>query len=743
MQKNLFPFIFKKGQAIIVILMIALILGILIGAVMNFQTGQIHLLSKSAKDYLALCAAEAGMNCVLAEMKGNPQFVTHGNPYIPQSDWSSPAKHRPYLVGEVEGLELDHPSKGTYTGRTVMKTTRIVGEFKVRLRLEKAKNSLETKTIDESHRYFFLEAVGRVNDSYRKITAILEKHSPAAYLLYDGQVLDLGGFGPYRLTPGKLRQGRLYGQEMLKISKRGLFDSGIDLLDMEKVSTPGHLSVDYDAYIRFRNGKDGRLKHKTDSSNFEQFEMFPESSSKPNLGRFVLDGAHGSKSEKFPALNSGYYKDATDPHPTILSPSCGYKGFRQSKWRNPAKPLEVVYDLDFGWEYKDKEEKVLLYSQVPLRMWGCPPNKSTTIFCEKDVYIAGDFNANPKNPQNYDMGYQEYSDTPENGTDKNGVMVLSQGRIWFDYSHPILFLRNEMHTLLDYEIAMRLGGKDINPVALVPLVYPPRFNTDSDPRLPLTALSFKVISNLFALPKEPPAIIPVTLAGIMMHPSLKELREYFSPSKKPEEYKQRFCIKSFKERQKIIAKIGSVCYMTGFLTKGERDWVIRSVLDCAQREELEGEPDPALGPWNVADSLFKLSVTHPKLGFRFPEMTVNALLIDSGELNARWETSVGTQKVLNEIGNIQSLEARCFPFIGKDSRMILRHMGGMIHLRTRPAEPFLDGKLRNDFFVVRRLVWDSTFVSGGGPYFPRYMPSAFSVVNWQDFTSSAAEFKSF
>ena len=62
---------YSSGQALIVVLMIALILGILIGAVFRFQQGQIHLLSRSAKDYLALCAAEAGVHAVLAEMKAD------------------------------------------------------------------------------------------------------------------------------------------------------------------------------------------------------------------------------------------------------------------------------------------------------------------------------------------------------------------------------------------------------------------------------------------------------------------------------------------------------------------------------------------------------------------------------------------------------------------------------------------------------------------------------------------------
>ena len=92
---------------------------------------------------------------------------------------------------------------------------------------------------------------------------------------------------------------------------------------------------------------------------------------------------------------------------------------------------------------------------------------------------------------------------------------------------------------------------------------------------------------------------------------------------------------------------------------------------------------------NAADRLFKKAVKLPKTGFKMPEMTVNALLIDSAELNARWNAGNMTTKIRNEIGNIQHPLMRSFPFMSKNSRLLLKHHGGMIHLRTRPGKPFL------------------------------------------------------
>jgi len=41
-----------------------------------------------------------------------------------------------------------------------------------------------------------LEAIGKVDDACRRIDAVVEKYLPAAYMEYDGEVLDLGALGP-------------------------------------------------------------------------------------------------------------------------------------------------------------------------------------------------------------------------------------------------------------------------------------------------------------------------------------------------------------------------------------------------------------------------------------------------------------------------------------------------------------------------------------------------------------------
>lgn len=734
----------RAGQAIIALLMICLIMGILAGAVFTFQSGQRHLLSRTATDYLALSVAEAGLHAVMAEMNADYQFVTHGNPYIPRDDWGAPATRRYFHIANTDILTIDSNNRGTYTGTLNLPVMRKRGQFKVRMRLLRAFNSTETTTVSESHRYFLLEAAGRVGDSHRIISTVIEKTVPGNYLLYDGQILDTGAFGPYSGTFGQFDSSRIYGHEMISFSQRGSIDRGVRLTNTEKIYTPGHIFAHTNTNIEFSDNNRITLTSSNDSSNPDNFVNYKRKSDRRVIDYYIQDGEHGARSHKFPQLNPEYWRSATRPAPIILRPGSNYGNFKQSKWRNPAKPNETVYDLFFGWEYRNLDKKVLLYSEVPLRIWGCPPYKGLTIFSEKDVYIAGDFNANPDNPQNYDSSYMDYTRDVRNGTDKNGVQVLSMGRIWFDYSNPMQFLRNEFRTLIDYEIAMALGGEELNTVALGGIVFPPRMNTGAaDRRAPMTFMHFPVLSALFSLPKEPPEIIPVTVAGIGMHPQLENLRNYLRPSENPAEYSERFSISSRTARARIYANIGNRAYTTGTLTRRARDSIIDTILDQAEKDIQEGNSGRNMGPWNAADRLYRLARKYPGTGFRMPEMTVNAMLIDSSELNARWSVKNSRNKVRNELGNIESSFMRSYRFMNPNSRLILRHHGSMIHLRNRPESVFLNGSAREDSPLVRRQTFDRTFVRTGGDYFPPYPMAGFSILTWEDKSLEPEKFANF
>ena len=781
----------KSGQALIVILMICLFLGIVACVVLNLQSSQINLLSKSAKDYLSLSVAESGLHCVLAEMKADYQFVTHGNPYVPNAldKWPSPAERRYNYLKSSNLLKIGNNGRGTYTGSVEFPTMKMKGDFKVRMKLLESKNSDKSKTVDERHRYFLLESYGKVGDSCRKISTIVERFVPGNFLLYDGQVLDVGGYGPYRITPGMMTSGRLYGHEMVVFSKRGNTDRTAELSKIEKISTPGYIKSEAPVNFEFFCGPKGSIKPNNDSTDPDKFQAVAIKQGGKITDRLILDGNHGGKPQLLPPLNPSYWRNAKKPSPEILRAGSSFEGFKESKWRNPAKPGEVVYDLFFGWDFQNETKSVLIYSEVPLRIWGCPKWKALTIFCEKDVYIAGDFNANPDGIQSYTDGYRSYSKTPRNGTDKNGCQVMSMGRIWFDYSNPMNFLRNEMEVVIDYDIACTLNVTEPSNLILKSIVWPSRSTTGPmKRRMPMTFLNFSAINTLFNMPKEDPELLAAVSAIVGLHPSLSRLRAYLNkPGEKeegdngtwsapvsssnntsadasmsggsapqqpepaavsasddgtsdPEKQKVHFPITSKLVRTGVYEAIGVQAYTVGTILPAARDKLVKMILNEAEKEMDEDEPNPDLGPWHIADRMFNLAVNHKDTGLRFPEMTVNAMLVDSAELNARWDFGNSANKVQNELGNIQSKEMRSFPWIGAGSRFILRHHGSMVHLRNRKVKEFLNGSLRDDQSVIRHMAFDPTFASGGGDYFPPYPISGFTIINWQDEYCSEEEY---
>ena len=793
----------KTGQALLVILMICLFLGIISCAILNIQSSQINLLSKSARDYIALSVAETGLHCVLAEMKADYQFVTHGNPYIPAKDnsWPSPVARKYNYVGSSKLLKTKGNSNGVYEGSVDFPTIKQKGEFKVRIKLIASKNSLASKSVDEAHRYFLLESYGKVGDSYRKISTVIEKYVPGNFLLYDGQVLDVGGYGPYRVTKGLINSGRLYGHEMVIFSKRGGTDVTADLEKVEKISTPGYIKAETSVNVEFFGGKKGTISPRNDSTNPGNFETFQIKQGGKVTDRFMLDGNHGAKPQLLPPLNPSYYREAKKPHPEIIGPHSSFPGFSESKWRNPEKPGEVVYDLFFGWEYKNEDKDFLIYSEVPLRVWGCPKWKALTIFCEKDVYIAGDLNANPESPQSYGPGYRAYNKPVKNGTDKNGCQIMSMGRIWFDYSNPMNFLRNEMEVVIDYDIGCALTTKEPSDTVLKTVVWPQRHKTGPLPhRLPMSMLNFTHINTMFNMPKEEAKSTAAIAALSGAHPALSKLRAYLnkpgeknnttggnsgnignlggsgdsgstgggSTSSNPninraqfadvpaadiggsidptsddaEKQKVHFPIRNTFLKAKIVETIGVEAYLAGMIGPGTRDKIIRQILDQTEKEMNEEDPNDQLGCWNIADRIFKLQVNHKDTGLRFPEMTVNAILIDSAELNAKWNFGNDVNKVNNELGNIQNPSMRSFPWAkDKDTRLILRHHGSMIHLRNRPTKETIKGTFRDDQPIIRQISFDSTYAAGGGDYFPPYPIAGFTIINWQDEFCSEEEYK--
>jgi len=155
---------------------------------------------------------------------------------------------------------------------------------------------------------------------------------------------------------------------------------------------------------------------------------------------------------------------------------------------------------DFGSYTENKLPKSLkpsdfngvIYSEVPLVIWG-NPDRDLIIYSEQDIFIAGDFNQRQLagtlevtylggRPQPVRQNYKatkaiEYMDvdgkthaeineawrtsnpTYYQGVYWNNVDVISEQRIWNDYTDPRKFAKNEIIPLIRFEIYAELFRK--------------------------------------------------------------------------------------------------------------------------------------------------------------------------------------------------------------------------------------------------------------------------------------------
>ncbi|HNW35763.1 MAG TPA: hypothetical protein PKM25_12570, partial [Candidatus Ozemobacteraceae bacterium] len=206
--------------------------------------------------------------------------------------------------------------------------------------------------------------------------------------------------------------------------------------DVEKVETPGMIRAIIPTAVTFSGMKEEVIDRTNDSMAFSKFKAYDG---------FLLDGAHGAHPIKLTHLQMERIKEkAADLKSGGLT--VDEKSFPASSWKNPYDKNTKYFEIDFGGYHakaiasgtddadvpaptgcddpgplaKLRGRAYLIYSKVPLRIWGCP-DRPVTICCEKDVVVAGDFNQNPATPQDYpDLYYQDYTTKLMNGKTSAG-----------------------------------------------------------------------------------------------------------------------------------------------------------------------------------------------------------------------------------------------------------------------------------------------------------------------------------
>jgi hypothetical protein len=745
-----------------------LLLIILFAILGRVKSGQTQLQSKEVRRYLATSLGEAALNCIIADLNADRGFSTH-HYYSEKSDnlWERPNKSRPSVIGKMDGIFVEGVNDGIYSGGSEY------GLFKAKVApFYGTRENRKTKTLRESEMYTRAEILVKIGDGWgikentcRKITAFIERRYPATEnLLYDGEFLDMGALGPFPERENKIRRGRLYGYHWMTFNTAGASCRGSELYEIEKIETPGLIRALNDTRIGFADGSNMLLTPQNDSVHIDKFETHEG---------FIVDGAHGAHPIKFNRLPRERLKYWADKYKKSIGVTITDGTLEYGDYRNPYDPSSRYVDLDFktfrctqssvgGSSISDEEDaedaeegngndnltssddpeicrerngrKLLIYAEVPLRIWGSP-DRPITIYSTKDIVVGGDFNQNHLTPQLYeDNTYTDYRFKIQNGKDRHkvGALVMSEGRVLIDVSRPTLWAANELKPFFLYCLAHAL--------------HPSTPEIEAEIKDHVCPVDYRQRKSLVGLGEIGPDgefvarygtikwlhANPNINSGGSYSANMEDVVNFFTPglSEKP-----RFGIKDDNARNKIIDYLKTAVRDVGDLTVTEQERLFAMAWEQAAKEEAESAL-PTAGAMGLMQHLFNEAIKSPDDGIYVPEITINANLVSSARRSAKWRIGNSPEKVADEIGNAGYKE-----FIKKPGFIIQRIYGSQVRLATKKPDYFISGAHSGNN-ILRRRIWDNTNLMPG-KYKVAEVPAVHNLLSFTDEFISLKEFNKF
>ena len=770
----------KSGSGYLVVLAFAGILLIFFMIYGTFKSGQQQLQSKDVRRFMTASLGEAALNCIVSELNANRGFSTHRY-YREKGDeyWNTPVKTRETLLGDMGKLYVSGVKKGVYQGGSQF------GEFKAKVApIYSARENSKTKTLLEAEMYTRAEIVVKVGagwgikeETCRKITAMIERRYPAAEnVLYDGEMLDVGAIGPYPGRENQLSRGRLYGYNWITFNTAGGACRGSELLEMEKIETPGFIRALKDTRISFADNSVLNLTSANDSYKMNKFD--------PREG-FIVDGANGAHPIKLARLPRERIKATADRYRKTYGLIIKDGMLPYGKYSNPYDPGTKYVDLDFadyrvlraagkrsaragddageaeeedsgsgsdededgsnGSDYStasdDPEiiralrgDKILIYSELPVRVWGCP-DRTITIYSTKDIVVGGDFNQNPRTPQLYENDdFINYRFPLENGKDRHkiGAMLMSEGRVLIDVSRPTLFARNELKPFFLYTLAKNLHPSTPEIEAEIKYILCP---LNPDNRKALIGLGELGVDGNFL-----PRYGTITWlynkkddnSSGQYKVNMEDLINFFTPGGGD---KPRFGIRDEKVRNEIIEYFKFAVRDVGDLTTTEQDRLFDMAWKQAVIEE-ESAQSPYDGAMGLMMGLFEEARKDPSDSLFIPEITINGVLVSSTRRASRFSVGNSVEKVNDEIGNAGNAQ-----YMRPPAFLIQRVYGSVIRLASKEPDYYMSGA-HTGANILRRRIWDRTNLYSN-PFRPLESPAAHNLLTYTEELISEKEYDKF
>ncbi|HNW35987.1 MAG TPA: hypothetical protein PKM25_13700, partial [Candidatus Ozemobacteraceae bacterium] len=230
----------RTGSAILVALGLGFVLLIVVASLRTFSSYRIQNSITENRNLKALALAEAGVSLAMAELGLNSAFKTHTikiDAAAKQLLWDAEENWKSSVAndGDFTFAQQNGSGKGSY------QCTLGDGLFRFRVGLVPYDDDPRTKNIDESKCFFKIDSMGRLGDTTRSVSCIVQRRFPGReFLMFDMQFLSIVYGEPGENNINKFSTGNLYGHNGVEI--------GQILLDGHNPCSPGTKQELYDMY---------------------------------------------------------------------------------------------------------------------------------------------------------------------------------------------------------------------------------------------------------------------------------------------------------------------------------------------------------------------------------------------------------------------------------------------------------------------------------------------------------------
>lgn len=203
----------KKGSAIITAIGMGIVLMLVIAGLHTFSSYRIQTTIQTSRKAKALAIAEAGIEIAIAELSYSYNFETHVT--NKNLEWLA-EKDRPQLLknNPDHNFTVNTSTRGVYTGKLGD------GEFKVKVANIPYRDDERTLNINEEFAYVLIEALGKYEDTVKKVKVVVNRRYPTReFLMYDADVLSLVYGEPNESNKNVFSTGHLYGHKGIEISR--------------------------------------------------------------------------------------------------------------------------------------------------------------------------------------------------------------------------------------------------------------------------------------------------------------------------------------------------------------------------------------------------------------------------------------------------------------------------------------------------------------------------------------------